>query len=56
MTEWLQHEFQDRSEVRIGANPKLVSAFIWEAWEDALGNDNLLIKETSSILFDIRII
>jgi len=44
MTEWLIHEFQNRSEVRIGANSKLISAFIWERWENALGKHNLLIN------------
>lgn len=31
-------EFQNRSEVRIGANPKLIPAFTWEMWEHELGN------------------
>lgn len=45
MTEWLIHEFRNRTEVRIGANPKLISAFIWETWEDELGNDNPMFIE-----------
>jgi len=32
-------EFQNQSEVRIGANPKLIPAFTWETWEHELGNE-----------------
>jgi len=37
-------EFQNRSEVRIGANPKLIPAFIWETWENELGNDKYYLE------------
>lgn len=34
------YEFRNQTEVRIGANPKLVSASMWETWEDDLGNES----------------
>lgn len=37
-------KFQNWSEVRIGANPKLISAFTWETWENELGNEKHNIK------------
>lgn len=49
MTEWLIHEFQNRTEVRIGANPKLIPASIWKTWEDDLGNVSFFINITSNI-------
>jgi len=37
-------EFQNRSEVRIGANPKLIPAFMWEIWENELGNGKYYLE------------
>ncbi|XP_026828711.1 xaa-Pro aminopeptidase ApepP isoform X1 [Ooceraea biroi] len=53
ITEWLIHEFQNRSEVRIGANPKLISAFTWEAWEDALANSSIRLVAVRNDLVDL---
>lgn len=50
ITEWLIQEFQNRSEVRIGANPKLIPAFTWEAWEDELGNERNIIFLSHDII------
>jgi len=45
-------EFQNRSEVRIGANPKLISAFIWETWENELGNDKYYLEYLFSSIIE----
>lgn len=39
MTEWLQNEFQNNTETRIGADPTLIPAQTWQLWEENLGNE-----------------
>lgn len=42
IAEWLRHEFQSETLVRIGADPMLVSAMDWKTWEEELGNETCL--------------
>ncbi|XP_011685228.1 PREDICTED: xaa-Pro aminopeptidase 1 isoform X2 [Wasmannia auropunctata] len=53
LTEWLMQEFENRSEVRIGANPKLISAFTWEAWENELANSSVRLVAVRNDLVDL---
>ncbi|KAL6264379.1 hypothetical protein P5V15_004492 [Pogonomyrmex californicus] len=53
ITEWLIQEFQNRSEVRIGANPKLISAFTWEAWEVEFANSSVRLVAVRNDLVDL---
>ncbi|XP_070510805.1 xaa-Pro aminopeptidase 1 isoform X1 [Cardiocondyla obscurior] len=53
MTEWLIHEFKNRSEVRIGANPKLIPAFIWNTWENELANSSVRLVAVRNDLVDL---
>ncbi|XP_024871285.1 xaa-Pro aminopeptidase 1-like isoform X1 [Temnothorax curvispinosus] len=53
ITEWLIQEFENRSEVRIGANPKLIPAFTWEIWEDELANSPVRLVGVRNDLVDL---
>ncbi|CAL1684335.1 unnamed protein product [Lasius platythorax] len=53
ITEWLIHEFQNRSEIRIGANPRLISAFMWEMWENELANSSISLVAVHNDLVDL---
>ncbi|KYQ48634.1 Xaa-Pro aminopeptidase 1 [Trachymyrmex zeteki] len=53
ITEWLMQEFQNRSEVRIGANPKLIPAFTWEMWEHELANSSVRLVAVHNDLVDL---
>ncbi|XP_012539171.1 xaa-Pro aminopeptidase 1 isoform X1 [Monomorium pharaonis] len=53
ITEWLMHEFQNRSEVRIGANPKLIPAFAWETWEEEFANSSVRLVAVHNDLVDL---
>ncbi|XP_018351410.1 PREDICTED: xaa-Pro aminopeptidase 1-like isoform X2 [Trachymyrmex septentrionalis] len=53
ITEWLMQEFQNRSEVRIGANPKLIPAFTWETWEHELANSSVRLIAVHNDLVDL---
>ncbi|KYM95234.1 Xaa-Pro aminopeptidase 1 [Cyphomyrmex costatus] len=53
ITEWLIQEFQNRSEVRIGANPKLIPAFTWETWEHELVNSSVRLVAVHNDLVDL---
>ncbi|XP_020295575.1 xaa-Pro aminopeptidase 1-like isoform X2 [Pseudomyrmex gracilis] len=53
ITEWLIHEFRNRTEVRIGANPKLISAYMWELWEEELANSTVKLVAVRNDLVDL---
>ncbi|GAB1861150.1 Xaa-Pro aminopeptidase 1-like isoform X2 [Camponotus japonicus] len=53
ITQWLIHEFRNQSEVRIGANPRLISAFIWEIWENELANSPIRLVAVHNDLVDL---
>ncbi|XP_029168203.1 xaa-Pro aminopeptidase 1-like isoform X3 [Nylanderia fulva] len=53
VTDWLIHEFQNQSEIRIGANPKLISAFMWEIWENELVNSSIRLVAVHNDLVDL---
>ncbi|XP_047347893.1 xaa-Pro aminopeptidase 1 isoform X2 [Vespa velutina] len=53
ITEWLKHEFQNRPNIRIGADPKLVPAAIWEAWERDLVNTSINLVAVRKNLVDL---
>nr|XP_012217793.1 PREDICTED: xaa-Pro aminopeptidase 1 isoform X1 [Linepithema humile] len=53
ITEWLIHEFQNRTEVRIGGNPKLISADTWQTWEDELANTFVRLVAVHNDLVDL---
>ncbi|XP_025988005.1 xaa-Pro aminopeptidase ApepP isoform X2 [Solenopsis invicta] len=53
ITEWLMQEFQNQSETRIGANPKLIPAFTWEIWENELANSSIRLVAVHNDLVDL---
>ncbi|XP_014481659.1 PREDICTED: xaa-Pro aminopeptidase 1-like isoform X2 [Dinoponera quadriceps] len=54
LTKWLIHEFRNRTQVvRIGANPKLISASTWEAWEIDLENSPVRLVAVDNDLVDL---
>ncbi|XP_015175825.1 PREDICTED: xaa-Pro aminopeptidase 1-like isoform X1 [Polistes dominula] len=53
ITEWLKHEFRNRFNIRIGADPKLVSAATWEAWERDLANTSISLVAVRKNLIDL---
>ncbi|KAK9301554.1 hypothetical protein QLX08_006111 [Tetragonisca angustula] len=52
ITEWLKHEFHSQN-VRIGADPTLVSAIDWETWEDELANSSIRLVPVRNNLVDL---
>ncbi|XP_011138662.1 xaa-Pro aminopeptidase 1 isoform X1 [Harpegnathos saltator] len=53
IAEWLMHEFQNQTEVRIGANPKLIPASIWQTWKDDLENSPVRLVAIGNDLVDL---
>ncbi|KAK2586968.1 hypothetical protein KPH14_010942 [Odynerus spinipes] len=53
ITEWLKHEFKGRPNVRIGADPTLVPAATWEAWEIDLANSSISLVAVHNNLIDL---
>ncbi|EFN85021.1 Xaa-Pro aminopeptidase 1 [Harpegnathos saltator] len=47
------HEFQNQTEVRIGANPKLIPASIWQTWKDDLENSPVRLVAIGNDLVDL---
>lgn len=44
--DWLKNEFKD-TKARIGADPKLIPAVVWDSWEAELGNRNRLKNQSN---------
>ncbi|XP_053597263.1 xaa-Pro aminopeptidase ApepP isoform X1 [Microplitis demolitor] len=53
ITEWLINEFDNRTEVRIGADPMLIPAFIWESWENQLAQSSVHLIAVTTNLIDL---
>ncbi|KAJ8676689.1 hypothetical protein QAD02_012476, partial [Eretmocerus hayati] len=51
LTQWLKEEFSDRN-TRIGADPKLVPAFVWSQWETDLKNTTIQLVAIENNLVD----
>ncbi|XP_058804191.1 xaa-Pro aminopeptidase ApepP-like [Phymastichus coffea] len=52
LTQWLKHEYKDRN-VRIGVDPKLIPASIWDSWEDDLANTSIKLIPVENNLIDV---
>ncbi|XP_044594219.1 probable Xaa-Pro aminopeptidase P isoform X2 [Cotesia glomerata] len=53
ITEWLRNEFSNRTDVRIGADPMLIPAFVWETWEKELAQSSVNLIAVSTNLIDL---
>ncbi|XP_012276652.1 xaa-Pro aminopeptidase ApepP isoform X2 [Orussus abietinus] len=53
ITEWLKYEFRHQKGVRIGADPTLVPAFVWSAWEQELANSTVRLVAVHNNLVDL---
>ncbi|XP_026670593.1 xaa-Pro aminopeptidase 1-like isoform X2 [Ceratina calcarata] len=53
LTEWLEHEFQNESNVRIGADPTLVSSNSWGSWNYDLANSSVKLVPVHNNLVDL---
>ncbi|XP_003424313.2 xaa-Pro aminopeptidase ApepP [Nasonia vitripennis] len=51
LTEWLKNEFKDKK-ARIGADPKLIPAFVWDQWETELANTSIKLIAVENNLVD----
>ncbi|XP_048512952.1 xaa-Pro aminopeptidase 1 isoform X2 [Athalia rosae] len=53
LSEWLAHEFgSDSKETRIGADPTLIPAFVWENWQYDLLNTSVKLVAVRNNLID----
>ncbi|XP_063987718.1 xaa-Pro aminopeptidase ApepP-like isoform X1 [Diachasmimorpha longicaudata] len=53
MTQWLKQEFQNNSDARIGADPKLIPAKTWLDWEKELAEWSIHLVAVHKNLIDI---
>ncbi|XP_034942573.1 xaa-Pro aminopeptidase ApepP [Chelonus insularis] len=53
LTQWLKHEFRNYTEVRVGADPMLIPAHVWDTWQKELAQSTVSLVEVQTNLIDL---